>query len=226
MRLLAALLALVAAQHAVAEHSLRFVPALQQSWVVELTIELDESGAKTEVEARFEHTVLQAVTNGEWLLGSMQLGSLTRLDSGEEVVDAREQQETVARYSADGTLLRIERGANEANAHRLAVAMQFIAPPASVQPGDSWRAERRQDRPRGVPASTSRFEFVEVEDDMAKVSFTFEETSGAVRQRLQGTWWVRLRDGMPMRLEAQATHFSGRRGSAAKLARKVIEPTS
>lgn len=226
MRSIVALVAWLSVSFAVANHSLRFTPAPEQSWVVELKVGLDEDGVKAEIEARFEHRVLQRVTNGEWLLSSKHLGTLTRLGSGEEVADVRDQAETVARYSADGNLLRIERGANEPDAHRLAVATQFVSPPASVKPGDSWRVERRPDRPRGVPASTSRYEFVAIEDEMAKVTFTFEETSGEVRQRVEGTWWVRLRDGMPMKLDAQATHFSGRRGATAKLERTVIEPTS
>jgi hypothetical protein len=205
-------------------YDLRFAPKSGFTWSQKVELGVEQRNQKTEVEAVLEHKVMKVGKDGETVIRTVSKGAIMRTPSG-EIADNRPNERT-AKYSADGTLVSIESGMKDVSSYRQAFVTRYFAPPAKVKIGDKWRYERKADSPKGVPGLSVSYVFAEVEGQNGKITFQLEEKGVSTPQKAAGTWWVRLSDGMPIRLDELVTDYLGEAGTKAKVKVQLVLPKS
>ena len=211
------IIALIAVQQSADKAELAWKPVAGAALAYADRSVVEEPGGPIQIDAVIRTQVVAVGTNGETTLKSWLEEAILRV-AGNEIRDDR-RSERQFRVGARGQLLAmIEKP--DAQALRLGVLTRFVAPEKAVGRGDGWEWAPREDKKSGLPGYRTRYKVETLDASQAKVSFTFEETTGDTRQKASGNWTVR-RDGVPVALECTVQNFLGDAGTTAKLSRTL-----
>ncbi|MBS1704300.1 MAG: hypothetical protein JST40_00385 [Armatimonadetes bacterium] len=203
--LLPALLTLMLVAHAgEATYGFKRTAKVGDELVMKINVELTIEDQQATIAGKSRSKVVKVESDGT-IVEESKDEDLKFSVAGQEFPIPQEDAKKIT-YDPRGFVKEIEGDETEALDYRMSNLTLFVRPEKEVKVGESWTVEFKENAKTKIDGAKGEFKLEAIETvsgaECGKVTYKYAETSGSKPMSAEGTMWIRLKDGLMIKLNA------------------------